>query len=87
MCDSCTNRAEERVHCLDCGCLTGAADFEDVDDEFDPRQPLCPSCQADRRIRRHRCEICGAQAEYETDAGFLCCDHHSDYVDGYRRDD
>lgn len=29
------------------------------------------------------CEYCDEPAEYETDSRFLCCEHHSQYVDGY----
>nr|WP_057927199.1 hypothetical protein [Burkholderia ambifaria] len=73
----------EDAICPECGCETGESDYDDVDDEFNPDRPMCPACQAEKRIRNQCCEFCDNPAEYETDSGFLCCDHHSDYVDGY----
>jgi hypothetical protein len=78
----------EEAQCRVCGCGTGEADFEDIDDEFNPRHPMCPQCQREARLRNQTCEFCDAPAAYETDAGPLCDDHHSDYVDGFvSRDD
>lgn len=84
MCDCEDNQVEhEEALCGVCRCETGELDFEVIDDEFDPRQPMCPACQVAKRMHNQCCEYCDAPAEYETDSGFLCCDHHSDYVDGY----
>lgn len=69
--------------CKVCECETGEADFEDIDDDFNPYEPMCPPCQAEKRLCNQRCEYCDEPAEYETDSGFLCCEHHSQYVDGY----
>ena len=73
----------EEALCGGCGCETRESDFDSIDDEFNPSQPMCPPCQASQRMRNQPCEHCDEPAEYETDSGFLCCEHHSQYVDGY----
>jgi len=84
MCDHHYDQDEhEYALCGVCGCETGESDFEDVDDEFNSYKPMCPDCQAAERLRNQCCEYCDDPAEYETDSGFLCCEHHSQYVDGY----
>ncbi|VWB43113.1 hypothetical protein BLA6863_01928 [Burkholderia lata] len=84
MCNCHEDPAEpEGATCIVCGCETGEADFELVDDEFNEAHPMCPACQAESRMRGQCCEYCDNPAEYETESGFLCCDHHSDYVDAY----
>lgn len=87
MCDHLNHQAEpeeaEEVQCRVCGCETGEADFERIDDEFNLRNPMCPNCQSEARLRSQTCEFCDEPAEYETDAGPLCDEHHSQYVDGF----
>ncbi|MGN7100305.1 hypothetical protein ACTHR6_01765 [Ralstonia holmesii] len=80
------NECDTDAHCLECGRVSGAKDYEDVDDEFDPDHPMCPDCQLAKRLSNARCEYCDDPAEYETEVGYLCCDHHSDYVDGFIRE-
>lgn len=83
MCDHQNQDECEEALCSVCGGETGESDFEDIDDEFDPNEPMCPACQAAKRLNNQCCEYCDEPAEYETDAGSLCCEHHSQYVDGY----
>lgn len=73
--------------CSGCGVMTGPADLEFVDDEFDADAPTCPSCREAARIASATCEFCDAPAEYEVELGFLCEEHHDHYVDGYRERD
>lgn len=82
MCEDSQDDCEEAL-CSVCGCETGELDFEDIDDEFNPDEPMCPPCQAAKRLHNQTCEFCDEPAEYETDSGFLCDEHHSQYVDGY----
>jgi len=84
------NEPDERpvFECRVCGCETGESAFEHVDDEFNPRNPTCPDCQREARLRGQICEFCDEPAEYETDTGPLCDYHHSHYVAGFvSRDD
>lgn len=86
MCDHHDDLDDVMVYvCLGCGCETSADDFDGVDDEFDPSHPMCPDCQAEQRLRGETCEHCDEPAEYETELGPLCSEHHSEYVDGYTR--
>lgn len=78
---------ESQVACLDCGVLTGLADFESTDDVFEEAAPRCPACQQAVRLHYARCEFCDEPAEFEVELGFLCSEHHDHYVDGYRERD
>lgn len=75
---------ESQAACLDCGVVTGLADFQLVDDVFEEAAPRCPACQQAVRLRCARCEFCDEPAEFEVELGFLCSEHHDHYVDGYR---
>lgn len=72
--------------CKTCGALVSESDFEWIDDELDPNNPLCPPCSSTKRLSGEPCEFCDRPAEYEVELGFLCGDHHDDYCDGMLRD-
>ncbi|SLY49235.1 Uncharacterised protein [Klebsiella quasivariicola] len=76
---------EQEFKCLSCGCSTSEADFESVDDEFNPQHPRCPDCQRWHRISRETCD-CGQPAAHEVELGFVCDECYEHYVSGYIRD-
>lgn len=78
---------EESCICCGCGESFFASDFDSVDDEFNPSQPMCPPCQAAARLENAECEQCGAPATHEVELGPLCDDCFEHYVDGYRERD
>ncbi len=82
-----TDDDDSQASCLDCGVITGPADFESVDDDFEEAAPRCPACQQAARLRCARCEFCDEPAEFEVELGFLCSEHYGHYVDGYRERD
>ncbi len=53
-------------------------DYQEVCEEA-----LCRVYGRAKRIRNQSCAFCGVPAEYETDAGYLCGNRHSDNTDGY----
>lgn len=76
----------DTFHCVSCGFETSDADFEFVDDELDLTHPLCPGCSSEAHLQAHSCEHCEEPAQHEVELGFLCQQHHEEYVDGYLRD-
>lgn len=84
--DSQTNEGfdDESYDCRNCQEGFLASGFDLVDDELNPRHPLCPACQVAARLESAECEQCGEPATHEVELGPLCDNCFEHYVDGYR---
>lgn len=79
------NSDEESYICHGCCEPFSASEFDVVDDEFNSRRPMCPSCQQAARVDNAECENgCDAPATHEVEFGFVCDDCFEHYADGYR---
>lgn len=74
---------KEKFFCSGCHETFSVSDFDYVDDEFDPDDPLCPDCKMESRIAGAECIDCDRPAAYEVERGLLCEDCFEHYADGY----
>lgn len=62
-------KGSEDVYCPSCEEFFSESAFDEVDDEFDPSNPMCPDCQSERRIAGSECEDCDQPATHEVERG------------------